>query len=458
LFTFLNGAMTHATQRFLNFALGQNDVEQVRDVYSASLVIHALIALLVIILAQTIGLWFFRTWLNLPSERYNAALVVYQFSVAVAVIGILQVPYRATIIAYEKMSFFAMVSVIEAVLRLGTVFLLPVIMFDKLIAYALFLCITGIVIFLIHKVYCNKTFEIAHFRYCRDKTLFRQLFGFSGWSAFGGVAGVSRDHGINILVNIFHGVTVNAAMGIATQVNLAIFQFVGNFQTAFSPQIIKSYSAKNYDCFTRLIFRTAKFSFCLLFLFVLPIYINANFVLQIWLNNVPEYTVPFTRLMLIYSLLIATVGSLRVAIQATGDIKKYQIVISCFVFANLPLSFLVLWIGLNPLWVLIIKIGLETLLIVWRIYFLGEKIQLPVRGFFCEVIIPIFFIAGISTFATVFVQNLFVNNWNRLIISCIISVISICCLMYWLGLSSQEKKILHKWVKIKIGKDNSCSS
>lgn len=265
LFTFLNTAMTSATQRFLNFALGQNDTEQARDVYSASLVIHALISVLVVVLAQAVGLWFFYNVLNIPPERQAAAFAVYQFSVAATVIGILQVPYRATIIAYEKMSFFAMLSIIEAGLRLGVVFLLPVILFDKLIVYAFLVCITGIVVLLMYKLYCNKTFETARFRYCRDKELFRQLLGFSGWSVFGGVASVSRDQGTNVLLNIFHGVTVNAAMGIATQINSAVYQFVSNFQTAFRPQIVKSYSAKEYDYFMQLIFRTAKASFCLLF-------------------------------------------------------------------------------------------------------------------------------------------------------------------------------------------------
>jgi len=444
-FMFLN--VTNASQRFMNFALGRNDREQARDVYSTSIVIHVLIAVLVIILAQTIGLWFFHTQLNIPPERQSAALVAYQFFILAKVIDILQAPYRATIIAHEKMSFFAMLSIVEATFRLGIVFLLPVIQFDKLKAYVFLVCITNIVILLIHKIYCNRTFELARFRYCSDKELYRQMLTFSGWNVFGGLAAMSREHGINIMVNIFHGVTVNAALGIAGQINSAIFQFVTNFQVAFQPQIVKSYAAKDYDYFMRLIFRTVKISFCLLFFFVLPLSINAKFVLQVWLNNVPEYTVVFIQLILAFSLIRATLGPFWMSIQATGDIKRYEVIASCFLFANLPFSFLSLWMGFSPIGVLFIRIGLEAVLFAVLVFYLGARIELPIFKFFCEVILPIFIIAGISSFVTIFSMNIFVGNWNRLIISCIISTISIGCLMYQFGLSKQDKISLLNWIK-----------
>jgi len=449
LFTFLNRAMTSGTQRFLNFALGRNDTEQARNVYSVGLVIHVLIAMLVVILAQTLGLWFFFTWLNIPPERHNAAFVVYQFSVLATIIGILQNPYKATIIAYEKMSFFATLSIIEAALKLGIVFLLSVILFDKLIAYAFLLCIAGFVFFMVYKIYCNRTFEIASFRHCRDRELLKQFLRFSGWSVFGGMANLSREHGANILINIFFGVTLNAAMGIATRVNSVVFQFVSNLQTAINPQIIKSYSAQDYDYFMKLIFRTTKISFCLIFFFVLPLYINVGFVLQIWLTSVPEYTIIFTQLILLSSLVMAIAGPLMTSIQATGDIMKYQVIISCFIFANLPLSLFFLWMGFSPAWVLIIRVSLEAVILIWRIFFLRKRIRLPVFGFFCEVIIPMFIIAAGSTLITIFVSKFFTDEWNRLIVSCIIATLSISCLMYLIGLSRHEKFLLKNWVKIK---------
>ena len=453
LFTFLNSAMTSATQRFLNFALGRNDTEQARDVYSASIVIHAAIAVVVVVLAATVGLWFFYTWLNIPDERQEAAFAVYQFSVAATVIGILQVPYRATIIAYEKMSFFAMLGIVEAALRLGVIFLLPVILFDHLIVYAFLVFATGIVLLLIHKAYCNRSFETARFRFCRDKDLFKRLLGFSGWSVFGGVANLSNAQGTSILLNIFHGVTVNAAMGIANQVNSAVYQFVGNFQTAFNPQIVRLYSAKDHDGFIRLVFRTSKISYCLLLFLVLPLYVNTGFVLQLWLNDVPEYTIVFTQLIMASSLLSAIAAPLWMSIQATGEIKKYQLILSCFVFANLPLSLLFLLAGFNPAWVVIIRVGLDALVLVWRIFFLRERIKFPAMNFFGEVVLPLTIITCVSFFITAFTHNLFTSDWGRLIISCIISTIIIGCLTYFIGLTRQERISLGIWVKAKVGND-----
>jgi len=458
LFTFLNNAMASTTQRFLNFALGQNNIEQARNVYSASLVIHALIAVMVVVFAQTVGLWFFYTWLNIPPERQPAAFAVYQFSVMAAAIAILQVPYRATIIAYEKMSFFAILSIFEAVSKLGIAFLLPIIIFDSLLIYAFFICITGIIIFILNKLYCNKTFEIAHFRHCRDKELFKQLLGFSGWSVFGGVAIASRKQGINMLINIFHGVTANASMGLAMQVNSVIYRFASNFQTAFSPQIVKSYSAKEHEYCLRLIFHVTKVSFCLLFFFVLPLYANMDFVLQIWLRNVPAYTVVFTQMILLSSLVVTVIEPLRVSVLAIGDIKKDKLVVSGLILANLPLSLLILWLDFNLVWIFIIRIGLETLTLAWRIIFLSGSIKFPVINFLSDVIVPIVIIAGLSAFITVFLQGLFIYEWNRLIISFLGSTVSIGCLMYWIGLNKQEKLILKNWIKMKIGKGNSSSS
>jgi len=454
MFTFLNGAMTAATQRFLNFAMGENDTEQIRNVYSISFVIHILIAVLIIVLAETIGLWFFYAWLNIPYERQSVALIVYQFSVVATAINIIMVPYRATIIAHEKMSFFALISIVEVLLKLGTAFLLVIILFDKLAVYAFLLSVVGLVVFVIHKIYCNKMFEIAHFRYCKDKQLFQQLIGFSGWSVFGSFSNVSNSRGTNILLNIFYGVTVNAAMGVATQVNAAVYTFVSNFQTAFRPQIVKSYAAKDYDYFKRLIFQTSKVSFYLLFFFVLPLSINAEFVLRVWLKNVPEYAVVFTQLMLLNSLETAISGPLMMSIQATGDIRKYQLIGSILMFANLPLSLLFLWFGFSPVWVLIIRIVLNILTIIWRIIFSSKKIGLPIMSFLREVIVPVVLITIICSLLTMFFQSFFVD-WTRLILSCIISTMSIGCLVYWIGLNKQEKMSLKdKIAKSLDGKTN----
>ena len=445
IFTFMNSGMTSATQRFLNFAIGQNDFKQARNVFSISFIIHIIIALLVVIFAETIGLWFFFTWLNIPADRQSAAFIVYQFSVLTTVICIIQVPYLSVIIAHEKMSFFALLSIIEVLLRLGSVFLLEIIFFDKLIVYAFLFFIITLIIFFLHKIYCNKVFETARFHFCKDKKLLKHLAEFSGWTIFGQFTGASRTHGINILINIFNGVAVNAAMGLATQINSAVFTFVTNFQTAFRPQIIKSYATKNYDYFIKLIFRTSKISFYMLLFLIMPLYLNADFVLQIWLKNVPDYTFVFTKIILLHSLIEAIAGPLWMSIQATGDIKKYQIVISCFAITNLLLTLIFLLLGYSPVWVLIIKIFISVITLFWRIFFLRDRINLPVLKFFREVITPIILITVISGLINILLINFFFE-WVKLIFTCIVSTISIGCLIYFIGINSDEKILLRNWI------------
>ncbi|MDR0682603.1 MAG: lipopolysaccharide biosynthesis protein [Dysgonamonadaceae bacterium] len=446
LFSFLNGAMTGATQRFLNYALGQNNTEEARDVYSLSFMLYVFISLLVIILAETIGLWFLQTRLNIPTGRKDAAFAVYQFSIAATVTGLLRVPYHAVIIAYERMSFFALASVIESLLKLGTVFLLAAVRFDSLVIYAFLVFASGIIIFFIYKFYCNRTFETARFRYCGDRTLLRRLVGFSGWSIFGGIAYIGRAQGTNILINIFTDVTVNAAMAIATQVNSAVYSFVANFQTAFNPQIIKSYAAGDLVYFKRLLSQTSKISFYLLFILFLPVYINAEFILKLWLKDTPEYTVIFMRLILILSLTDAVSGPLWMSIQATGDIKKYQIIVSCFIFVNLPLSLLFLMRGFSPEWVLIIRICLEIAKLIWLIFYLREKINLPIRALLTNVFAPIAIISVISGGVTIYMYYLF-SGIPRFLITCSVSVILNCLLIYFAGLHADERYFIKQKIR-----------
>ena len=449
LFTFLTAATTGATQRFLNFALGQNDTEQVRNVYSISIVIHILIAVFVIILAQTAGLWFFNTWLNIPPDRQAAAFFVYQIVIATTVISILQIPYQAIIIAYEKMSFFAFVSIIESLLKLTGAVLLTKIMFDKLISYAFFICCIGIISLLIYKIYCNYTFLTARFKICKDKKLFKQIIGFSSWVVFNSFAYVGRTHGISILVNIFHGVVVNAALGISMTVNAAVNSLVSNFQIAFAPQITKSYAANNYSYFMRLIFFTSKTSFFLLFFFALPLFVNIDFVLSVWLKNVPEYTVIFVKLVIIFSFFEAIAAPLWMSIQATGNIKKDQLVAACFTFANLPISLLILWMGYSPVYVITIMIGLSILLFISRVFFVSKRFSISLKEILCGIILPILIITGLSYFVTVFIGSFFLGL-SKLIISCVVSVLCNGSLFYLIGLNVHEKLLFKKWIVKKL--------
>jgi len=447
-FSFFYNTMINTTQRFLNTAMGQNDDEKVRDVFNISIIIHVIIAFLLLILAETIGIIFFFKVLNIPPERHNAAFFVYHLSVLLSFINILRVPYSSLIFSYEKMSIFAFISVFEAFYKLAIAFLLTSFIFDKLIFYSILLCFGVLIIFFIEKITCNILFKTSHFRICRDKTLYRQMASFSGWSFFTPFAGACQNHGTNIILNIFHGVTLNAAMGISSQVKTAVYSFVSNFQTAYKPQIIKSYASNDFDYFMRLLFQTSKISFYLLFVIILPLFINADFIFNIWLVNIPEYSVIFTRLLLIDIIIMAVSGPLTNAIQAIGDIKHYQIFSSILLFLNLPFSFFLLLFNFNPVWIIIIRIALEFILYIWRVVFLKSKINLSIKTYINGIIFPILLISSISILINLVLYNIF-DNLLCLITTTAASIILIIPLIYYIGFNIQERMFIINYLKNK---------
>ena len=449
LFSFVNNAMATSTQRFLNFNLGKEDIEKTQQTYSASLLIHIGIALIFIVLAETIGLWFVNTKLNIPLERHSAAMWCYQFSIITTVFNILRVPYNAVIIAYEKMSFFAWVSIVETVLKLLVVYLLIISPLDKLVAYVILLTLVSIIILFCYKIYCNKKFEIAHYKRITDYSLVKEILGFSGWSLFGATANVANNQGTNIVLNMFTNVTVNAAMGIANQVNSAVYSFVSNFQTAFNPQLIKSYAAGEKEKFDTLIVRTSKFSFMLLWFVVLPLTLNLDFVLQIWLNNVPEFSVDFVKLILIYSLLDAINGPLWLAVQATGVIKKYQIIVSCLIFANLPLSIVAFMLGANPCWILYIKIILSCVITVFRLIYLNVTQCFSVKKYIKNVLLPMIGIIVLSYMISGFCSS-FIKGLTYFFVSCVISVMVNILLFFFVGINRKEKEFVLSYIRKRV--------
>lgn len=446
LFSFVNNAMATSVQRFFNFYLGKKDTEKTRNVYSASLVIHGVICLIFVVLAETVGLWFVNAKLNIPSERSNAAFWCYQTAVITTLANIMRVPYNAVIIAYEKMSFFAGLSIVEAVLKLAVVFLLKVTLLDKLVFYSFLLAGVSFVILAIYKFYCNKNFEIAHYRKNQDKGLGKELVSFSGWSLFGAVANVANTQGTNIVLNIFTNVTVNAAMGIANQVNAAVYSFVSNFQTAFNPQLVKSYAAGEKKELNQLIFRASKFSFLLLWLIVLPLSLNLETVLTLWLKNVPEYSVVFVQLILICSLVDCMTYPIAVAVQASGNIKFYQIIISCFIFANLPLSILFLFWGMSPYSVLFIRFFLCLFILVFRVLYLNFQQSFSVKNFIFQVLLRCAVIVAISFFITKLLTSHF-SGLGYFICSCLFSVFSIIVLSFPILFTPEERKYVFIFIR-----------
>ena len=440
LFSFLNTAMSNATQRFLSFELGKNDIEQLKRTFCMSINAHISIALLVLFLSETVGLWFINSQLNIPTSKMVATNWVYQFSVFSFLVSIIRVPYNASIIAYEKMSFFASISILEAIFKLLIVFLLTISIAQKLIFYSILTFSVILICTIIYKIYCNKHFIITRYNFFWDKELYKRLMSFSAWSMLGGATNIGAQQGGNILLNIFYGVSVNTAFGLANQVSNAIYGFVSNFQLAFNPQIIKYYANKEIDKFNKLIFTTSLFSYYLILIIAIPFLFNTEFILLLWLKNVPSHTVVFCQLMMIYFLIDAIQGPLWMSIYATGNIRIYQIWLSILLILNIPISYFLLKNGHNPCVVLIVRVCLNFISGIARIIYVNYFLNFPSTNYLKAVVLKAT-IVSLIVLSFSFIAKFSLNgNLNFLLI--IISIISTIIIIYLIGITKHERIII----------------
>lgn len=447
MFGFLNGAMASATQRFLAFEIGRNDKIQLRNVFSMSVTIHFLIAFIILVFAESIGLWFVNTQLTIPVERMEAARWVYQFSILILIVNIVSVPYNAMIIAHERMNVFAWVSIAEVSLKLLIVFVLQWFGFDKLKFYAVLMFGVALLIRLIYGMYCNRKFKESRFRLYWDKPLFKTLINYAVWNLWGNVANVIMGQGVNILLNIFFGPVVNAARGIAFQVKAAVNQFVQNFQMALNPQIIKSFATEDIEYMHQLIFRGAKYSFFLLFAMSLPIILETEILLKLWLIKVPEFTVIFTRLVLINILIDSISGPLMTAAQASGKIKLYQGVVGGLLIFNLPVSYLFLKLNYSPEITLYVSIGISIFALLSRLKIISPLVGLNILNYFKEVVFRIFPVALISMIIPIIIRTYFQEGLVRLMITGFSSLIFVGITIYFVGLGKEEQLFLNRKLK-----------
>lgn len=439
MFGFLNSAMASATQRFLAFEIGKGDHEQLRNVFSMSINIHFLIAFIIFILAETVGLWFVNTQLTIPTGRMGAAQWVYQFSILTMMINMVSVPYNAMIIAHERMNVFAWVSIAEVGLKLFIVFMLQWFGFDKLKFYAVLTFCVSLIIRFIYGFYCSRQFKENRFRYFWDKSLFKTLVSYAGWNLWGNIAAVLKDQGVNVLLNMFFGPVINAARGIAYQVSSAVNQFVANFQMAMNPQIIKSYAVNDLKYMHQLIFRGAKYSFFLLFTLSLPLLLETEQILRVWLKIVPDYTVIFTRLVIINVLIDCISGPLMTAAQASGKIKLYQSIVGGLLILNLPVSYLFLKLGFQPQVTMYISIGISIIALTVRLLILKNLVKLKLDKFFYQVILKIIFVSFTAVVIPLLFYILMDISFHRFIIVALTAIASSLNVIFFLGLSSDEK-------------------
>jgi len=452
LFSFLNSSMAGTTQRFLNVELGKNDEERAAKVFSMGLNCQFIIMLFFLVLAETIGLWYMNTYVKVPDGRVEAAHWVYQLSIIASCINIFYAPYNGAIIAYEKMGVYAYVSIVEALLKLGIVFLLVIGSSDKLILYAVLTLVVTIITAGIYVVYCLKKFRICHYVHFWEKDLFKSLMSFSGWSIFGNVANLGITQGLNLVQNFFFGVTINAAMGVATQVNGAISRFISGFTTAFSPQITKSYASGEREYFLSLVYRTTRFSFFLFFILALPIFLCCSEIMSIWLKEVPVFAVSFCRLMIIYSAIDSVCLSLAGAVGAHGDIKNYQIGLSILKILVIPASVVGLHLGASPEFVLVVNIIMNVATYVFRLFYLKSRISFDIWNFVREALVPCVWVlltsVPISYMVYVFTKNL--GLWGTLI-SLTFTVISVGICTLYMGMTKSERNRVIMFINRKIG-------
>ncbi len=448
MFSFLSISMTTASQRFFCIELGKNDKLQLKRIFSLTVTIYVVISAIVLLLAETLGLWFLNTQMIIPIERINVANWIYQFSIFSFIVTIMTIPYNATIIARENMSVYAYVSIIEVLLKLLIVYLLVLFSIDKLKLYAVFMFISTCIVSIIYLTYCRLKYEESRFSFYWNKALFNSMFSFSAWKLIGSISGLFCNYGLNILLNIFFGPTVNAARAISYQLNGAIVSLSSGLFTAISPQIIKSYATGDIKQMLNLAFRSSKFSFYLILLLSMPIMLETHFLLSIWLKDITEYMVIFTRLIIIFSLINCLESPLTVMVQATGIIKKYELVIGSVTLLSLPISYTAFKLGYPPqtaLYVLITTYSLAHFLRLWVVHGL---IKMSIRKYIKEVLFVITMVTLIASILPVTIIHYFKeDNLYRFILVSFICGFSILFTTYFIGLKKDERKVISDFTK-----------
>ena len=447
LFSFLNSALMNASQRYMSIAVGKDSSSELQKVFSACLLLHLIFCAIVILMAETLGLWFLNNKLSIPPDRLYAAKWVYQLAILNTCVNVVRVPYNSMIIAKEEMSFFAYLSILETVLKLSVSYVIMLILYDRLITYSILLLVISLIITGIYAIKCHVSYSIA--LSIRSKRGFiGEIASFSGWNILGGIADIGYKQGTNIILNIFSGVTVNAAMAIAMQVRAAIYSFVSNLQIAANPQIIKSYSSEDYGRYSTLVYRISKYSFFLIYAMALPIILNIHILLDFWLKSPPLYAYTFCTLTLMFCLVDSLSGPLWTSMQAMGDIRKYQIVISILILLNLPLSYIALYQGLSPNCVLYIQIMICFITLGVRLFFSWYYAQLDILSYLKEVLIPIVGVVILSLPIPLFISMKF-DGGEQLAYTMISSVVLIGGSLWFVGLKSNERNVAIAFLKSK---------
>lgn len=452
MFALFTGSLSAAISRFLTFELGKGNVKKLNVVFSTSVTIQIVLAVVVCLLAEIGGVWFLNTHMNIPIDRMDAANWVLQFSILTFAINLVSVPYNAAIIAHEKMSAFAYISILEVILKLVVAYTLYVSPIDKLKTYAMLLALVALIIRFVYSIYCSRKFEECHYKFVFDKSLLKQMTGFAGWNLLGSGACLFNTQGVNIVTNLYFGVAVNAARGVASQAEGIIRQFVTNFTTAINPQITKSYAAGNMEYMYSLVCRGAKFSYFLMFFFAVPFMFETETIMRLWLKNYPPEAPLFLRLSMIGTLFDILGNATANAAWATGNVKRYYIIIGgvgCLVF---PISWLAFYWGMDAYVSYIVFAIIYLALVFLKLYIIKGLIDFPVTEFYRSVfgrIVPVTILSFILPALVYFNMQ---DTLLRTFIVVIVSGISTLCITYRIGMTKTERSKIIQMAKQKFNK------
>lgn len=442
----LKGVMTGASTRFLNIALGKDNHDLANKYFNVSLSIYIFLSAIVVILGETIGLWFLNTQLTIPAERIVAANCVYQFSLLTLVNSLTAIPYNSTIVAHERMGVYAYLGIAESLIKLLIAYILIYIDFDRLILYGLLLLFSEITVRMISRLYCMRHFAECKWHFYSDKLVYKEILSYSGWNMLGVLSTMIKGQGLNILLNMFFNPVVNAARGVSYQVNHAIVQLGTNFYTAVRPQVIKNYAKGNLTEMINLIFWSSKITFFLLALIAMPIFIEASPIIDIWLGKTPEHTVDFVRFMIVISLFDAISNPISTAIQATGKVALFQIVVTILTLLNIPTSFLLLSLSFPPETVYEVSLVIQISLFFIRIIILNKYIDFPIYKYVTEVFCRCLLSLLISFLCSYQLVTYFGSSFYHIILFCFISIIISFACFAMIAINGKERAILFSYL------------
>lgn len=447
MFSIISGALSSAVSRFISYELGLQDNDRIRQVYSTSVIVMIIIAVIVAVIAEPSGLWFIDNKMNIDPAKIPAARWVLHFSIASFVINLISVPQMAAITAHEKMQAYAYIGIIDGLLRLGTAYLITLVSSNgRLVMYAALMLMTVLMVRMCYIAYCRRNIPKCRFRFIYDKGLLKEMFSFAGWEFIGTSAGVLRDQGGNILINIFFGTVTNAARGVAVQLNSAVQGFVTNFMTAVNPQITKSYAAGDHNYTFSLVRKAARMSYYLILLFALPLLFNTEFVLELWLKEVPADTVMFARLFLIFSLCESIARPLITALLAQGNIRNYQIIVGGLQLLTIPVCYMLFRIGLPAESSVAVSIVMSLICILVRLLLMKRTMNFPVRDFLVRVFMNVVYVTAaaliIPLSVCTYLPDTFICQLAEL------AIVFVCsgAAVFFVGCSASERRELLSFI------------